>query len=172
MDFDTYHLSKKHEAVPPVGQCTLYFLKNRSKKAGGIRQRDQVVVPASSSPDPNQINKPQYAPKQVGHTRSPPTKQPTKPKGSQCYTMTGPVSTSYSSELLHFSHNRVKIGQNLLVTKKNGWLLNIYTEFFFAVREWMQVVAVAKWSPKGWACNTLNFWATTFSCKVISQVAW
>lgn len=84
--------------------------------------------------------------------------------------MTGLVSNSYSSELLHFSHNRVKIGQNLPVTKKNGWLPDIYTEFLFAVREWMQVVAVAKWSPKGWACNTLNFWA--FSCKVISQVTW
>lgn len=41
------------------------------------------------------------------------------------------------------------------------------TLFYFFVRGWLHVVA-----PRGWTCNTLNIWATTFDHKVKAQVAW
>lgn len=54
---------------------------------------------------------------------------------------------------------------NLPATMKNRWLPGNCFEGF-----WSQVIVETKRSLRGWACNALNLWVTTFASKAIAQV--
>lgn len=72
-------------------------------------------------------------------------------------------------------HSGVKTGHrpSCAQKKKDGSPVIVLT--LFTVRQWLQVVAVTSWFPKGWTtswCNPLNLWVMTFNHKTTAPVAW